>query len=163
MKSLIKLTEGDLHRIIKESIVNLLNEQELGVGKKIRIEADDYIFNVNVKFGSLNDMIDNSTRNESMAGGYCYVIGGNFNRAMLNLPTRKNQAPFIQIAVVLDRENNGATSININSWKAVYSKNHYFDEELKNGLYPVEINWDGKTYVRGLEDRGEYNWHKGFN
>ena len=52
--------------------------------------------------------------------------------------------------------------IRYSCWEGTYCYcPSWFDEEMKQGLFPVKANWDGKTYIeRGKYDKdGKYVTH----
>ena len=68
MKKVIRLTEGDLHRIVKESVRNILNEYNYNAIRsvyKLVIKADMLCQNGDIE-GAINVLIGNSSAGTSV-------------------------------------------------------------------------------------------------
>ena len=132
------------------------------ITKTIEVFNHPYKWNVQVEFGTLEDMLKNA-KHWVRWDGMEVSIGGSFNKKMDS--TRR--APLVQIAVQIDYDtysvDNGTLKLNgVKSakgikkcpWEGVYCYcKDYFDDMLEQGLYPVRADWDGKTYI----ERGDYD------
>ena len=120
------------------------------------------MFKVEVEFGTLDEMLANRYRYQIWNGGQVF-IGGTFNEKM----NETSRASLIEMAVEFDfdtytmNENgelhfNGVSSpkgIRYSRWEGTYCYYpSWFDEEMKQGLFPIKANWDGVTYIK----RGDY-------
>lgn len=128
----------------------------------IQIGMHPYAFNIDVKFGTFDEMIKNA---KSLAywDGYQIHLGGNFNTKMEKECGRR--ASFLEIGVHLElkdydkpvTEDNveSASAVSFCHWEGVYWKCSYFDEQFKKGLWPVSADWDGKTYIERWRYKGK--------
>lgn len=138
--------------------------------KIIEVGKHPYMWKVEVTFGTLDEMIKNAYRKQSRNGLQVF-IGGSFNEGMNDTGRR---ASLFELAVEIDYDTysckdgvlklNGvksASAIGYSCWEGVYWYCDYFEGELKQGLYPIKANWDGKTYIkRGKYDKnGKYVYH----
>ena len=130
--------------------------------KVIEVYKHPYMFKVEVEFGTFDEMVANRYRFQKWNGGQLF-IGGSFNEKMNNT----SRASFIELAVEFSfdtykRDENGELhfggvsspeGIRYSCWEGTYCYcPSWFDEEMKQGLFPVKANWDGVTYI----ERGEY-------
>ena len=127
--------------------------------KTIQIYKHPYMWNVVVKFGTLQEMLNNSLNDIASRE---IVIGGSFNGKMNG--TRR--AALINIGVEISpspdhcrfpkaedvKEVKGICS---SPWEGVYWYENFFNDELKQGLYPINADWDGKTYIERWTYKGE--------
>ena len=133
------------------------------IKKTIRIFKHPYAFDINVTFGTFEQMIENAV-NKYRWDGYQIAIGGDFNKEISKRCGRR--ASFLEIGVQLELKESRAsvTLDNVEKayaicqcrWEGVYWKCSYFDEDIKNGLYPVTADWNGKTYIERWTYKG-YN------
>ena len=134
--------------------------------KVIEVYNHPYMFKVEVEFGTFEEMIAKRYRYQTFNGGQVF-IGGTFNEKMNDT----SKASLIELAVEFDfdtfhRDENGGLhfdnvsspkGISYSRWEGTYCYcPSWFDEEMKQGLFPVKANWDGVTYI----ERGEYVNHK---
>lgn len=137
------------------------------VTKTIEVFKHPYKWEVEVEFGTIEEMLKNCHRVGAW-DGIEVLVGGSFNKKM----DSGSRAPLCQVGVQLDVETYGtengvfsvsgvksAKGIRKNSWEGTYCYNKsLFDSMLEQGLYPVRANWDGKTYIeRGKLDK-DGNW-----
>lgn len=127
--------------------------------EKIRIYRHPYAFDLDVTFGSFDEMIRNAKRCEDW-DGYQIHLGGSFNRKIEEIGGRR--ASYLEIGVSLDvigkvSEENvvSAKTICFSHWDGVYWYSEYFDEYMKKGLYPVSADWNGKTYIKEWTYKGK--------
>jgi hypothetical protein len=129
---------------------------EKKITKTIEVRKHPYMFKVEVKFGTLQEMLDNAHYKVNW-NGYQISIGGTFNKKLDS--TRRS--PLVQLAVEIPRDGyivenrriklNGTGSpkgIIKSEWEGVYWYcESLFDDMLEKGLFPVRADWDGKTYI----------------
>ena len=130
--------------------------------KVIEVYKHPYMFKVEVDFGTFEEMVANRYRFKKWNGGQLF-IGGSFNEKMNNT----SRASFIELAVEFSfdtykRDENGELhfggvsspeGIRYSRWEGTYCYcPSWFDEEMKQGLFPIKANWDGVTYI----ERGDY-------
>ena len=130
--------------------------------KVIEVYKHPYMFKVEVELGTFDEMVANEYRYQTWNGGQLF-IGGSFNEKM----NKTSRAPWIELAVefdfdTYDRDENGKLHFNnvsspkgisYSRWEGTYC--YYpslFDEEMKQGLFPVKADWNGVTYI----ERGDY-------
>lgn len=137
------------------------------VTKTIEVFKHPYKWEVEVEFGTIEEMLKNCHRVGAW-DGIEVLVGGSFNERM----DSGRRAPLCQVGVQLDVETygseNGVFSVSgVKSAKGIrknpregtycYNKS-LFDSMLEQGFYPVRANWDGKTYIeRGKLDK-DGNW-----
>ena len=147
--------------------MNNVDKKENKVTKTIEVCKHPYKWNIQVEFGSLEDMLK-YCKYWKRWNGIEVSIGGSFNEKM-DLGRR---APLVQVAVQLDVDSygsvDGALTINgLNSAKSI-RKNPYegtycyyeslFDDMMKQGLFPVRADWDGKTYIQTGQYDENHRW-----
>lgn len=130
--------------------------------KVIEVYKNPYMFRVEVDFGTFEEMVANRYRFQTLNGGQLF-IGGSFNEKM----NETSRAPLIELAVEFSFDTykwdengelhfEGMSSpkgIRYSRWEGTYCYwSSLFDEEMRQGLFPVKANWDGVTYIK----RGEY-------
>lgn len=128
--------------------------------KTIQIGKHPYAFNIDVTFGSFEEMLANA-KYKSHWDGYQIDLGGSFNRMIEEQCGRR--ASFLSIGVQLELkdDNKPVTLDNVESayaisqcrWEGVYWKCSYFDDEIKRGLFPIKADWNGRTYI----ERGKFD------
>lgn len=126
----------------------------------IRIGKHPYAFDIKVQFGSFEQMLENAT-DKCHWDGYQIALGGDFNRRIEKQCGKR--ATFLEIGLQLELKESREpiTLENVEKafaicqcrWEGVYWKCTYFDEEIKQGLFPVTADWDGKTYI----ERGKFD------
>ena len=131
------------------------------ITKTIEVFKHPYKWNVQVEFGTFEDMLKNAYCCKRW-DGMEISVGGTFNKQMDS--TRRS--PLVQIAVQVQydtyRVDNGilklngvtdAKGIRTCPWEGTYCYcESLFDDMIAKGLYPVRADWDGKTYI----ERGKY-------
>ena len=171
-KKVITITENEIKRIVAECVAKLQesgetpsdgivnrNDTRQNPRKTVRVTKHPYMWEVSVEFGTLQEMLDNAN---DITGGEI-EIGGSFNKRMWSESGRR--AALITIGMKVyptpDRyrfpkadEIKEAEGICSSPWEGVYWRISDFDEELKQGLYPVSANWDGKTYIQRWKTKG---------
>ena len=133
--------------------------------KTIQIGKHPYAFNIEVTFGSFEEMLANASR-KVYWDGYQIDLGGSFNKQMDY--ECGGRASFLNIGVQLELKDDrlpitlenvtAAYAISQCRWEGVYWKCTYFDKEIKQGIYPIKADWNGVTYIeRGNFDKN-HNW-----
>lgn len=129
--------------------------------KTIEFYKHPYMWKVEIEFGTFEEMIANRHGYQTWNGGQVF-IGGTFNEKM----DSTNRAALVQIGVEFDfdiyersngqlRFNNVSSpkGISYSRWEGTYCYySSMFNEEMKQGLFPVRANWNGETYI----EKGEY-------
>lgn len=130
--------------------------------KKIQWRKHPYIYELNVSFGSLTQMLENrylSRRSWESYNMQMYeiLIGGNYNRDYWKGGRRRESSIGIELKVrlgkgLLDITEDDVLSARIvsyNDWEGTYGyRNVDGIEDCKvSGMYPIAANWDGKTNV----------------
>lgn len=129
--------------------------------KTIELYKHPYMWKVEVTFGSLKEMLDNA---QNMIPSNEVELGGSFNKRMWEESGRR--APLINIGVKISPnpelhrfpkadDITDVKGIGICHWEGVYWEISCFDEEIRNGLYPVKADWDGKTYIQDCTYKGK--------
>lgn len=84
---LVRLTEGDLHRIIKESVKNVLNEAKVTPSKynsnfydENEIDGDDFSVGKSYETGSLSKPVQRNIMYKGKYAGQMHQGGRNFGR-----------------------------------------------------------------------------------
>lgn len=119
--------------------------------KTVEIYKHPYMWKVQIKFGTLQEMLDNSPTRIHYGE---MALGGSFNKQM----DSGNRAALIQIGLEIQptperlhkpnaKDITEVKGICMSNWEGTYWYIDAFDEELKNGLYPISADWDGKTYI----------------
>ena len=130
--------------------------------KIIEVRKHPYMWKVEVTFGTLQEMLDKSLNVMSSSE---IEIGGSFNismdstkrAALICLGCKISPSPdryrFPNVEDI--KEVKGICS---SPWEGVYWYVDYFDEFIGKGLYPINADWDGKTYIeRGYYDKN-HRW-----
>lgn len=132
--------------------------------KTIQVKKHPYMWNVEVEFGTFEQMIANRYRWQEW-NGFQIFIGGTFNEKMNN----GTRASLIELAVEIDAESfshvNGelsfsgissAKGIRYSRWEGTYCYyESLFDEMMKKGLFPIRADWDERTYIERLSYKGK--------
>lgn len=151
-----------LKSIISEEIKTVLKEN---TNKNFKIYNPPYAFEANVRFGTYDEMISNAMSVSNWDCSLKVILGGSFNEKM----KRKRDASMLYIGVqyskCLDWSNRNygmvsAKTICDSPWEGVYWKSGYFDEEMKQGLFPVSVDWGGKCYVKRGKHDANGNWNE---
>ena len=135
--------------------------------KTIRVYKHPYMWEVQVEFGTLQEMLDKSP---NVIHYHEMALGGSFNKKM----NSTNRAPLIQIGLEVTpcpefcrkpkAENiTEVKGICMCSWEGAYWYIDSFDDEIKKGLYPISADWNGKTYIeRGKFDESNHwkTWYE---
>lgn len=135
--------------------------------KTIEVRKHPYMWKMQVEFGTLEDMLKNRY-DWKRWHGIEVSIGGSFNKKM----DSGRRAPLVQVAVQFDvnsyRTENGelvlngiksAKSIRKSPWEGTYCYyESLFDDMMKQGLFPVRADWDGKTYIETGEYDENHRW-----
>ena len=107
-----------------------------------QIYKHPYMWNVEITWGTKDEMLKNKIPTSHVWKNQV-IIGGSFNKEMRN----GSRAALVLIGVELHDNNNDA-SIQYCPWEGTY---HYldglFDKNLEQGIYPISLDWDGKTYI----------------
>ena len=138
--------------------------------KTIRVYRHPYAFDLDVEFGTFDEMIK-SAYSQGAWDGYQVKVGGSFNKKMDNT----SRAAFLQIGVQLKTKKCGdmnymsmpkvhlteddvasAMGIMISPWEGTYWESGWCSEELKSGLFPVRADWDGKTLIERTKKSKPY-------
>lgn len=113
-----------------------------------------YKWDVEITWGTKEEML--------LANGYekfedNIEIGGSFNKAMWDAGGR--QAPLVIIALYKkgDTEDTyvGVKRLPWEGCRCFLKGEMGIDENIKNGIYPVKIDWDGKTYIERWREKGK--------
>lgn len=125
--------------------------------KKIEVFKHPYKWEIEVTFGSLQDLLDNALNDLTSSD---IRIGGSFNNKMRTL---RNAALF-QIGVRLEvvpsvkdlfpgrpwpkaDEIASVKGLAMSPWEGECWYINTFDPYLVKGLYPVKADWDGRTFI----------------
>lgn len=135
--------------------------------KIIEVCKHPYMFKVEVTFGTFDEMVEKRYNYQSWNGGQVF-IGGSFNRRMNDT----SRAALVELGVEFDFKSfttdedkklhfigvESPKGIRYSRWEGTYC--YYpslFDEEMKQGLFPINADWDGVTYIeRGGYVNGRY-------
>jgi len=129
--------------------------------KTIRVYRHPYAFDLDVEFGTFDEMLS-SAYSQGAWDGYQVKVGGSFNKKM----DETSRAAFFQVGVQLKTKKDDKTNymhmpkkhlteddvisakaIGISPWEGTYWESGWCSEELKSGLFPVRADWDGKTLI----------------
>ena len=131
--------------------------------KTITIGRYPYRFEIKLTFGTLYDMLDNCIQTKKGWGGVAIYLGGTFNEKMNKIGGRR--AAFINVGVELNLKDSRfpttadnietAKGLNIHCWGSEQCYIKSFDDEMKQGLYPISADWDGNVYEADFNERGE--------
>lgn len=115
--------------------------------KTIRIYKHPFAFDVKVTFGTLEEMKANSRYD---CWSNLYELRCDFNKDIAKRCGRR--AAFI--AIGCKNTENGWTGVSISHWEGTYGfREEWFEDEFKQGLFPIAAEWDGKTYI----ERSKYS------
>ena len=135
--------------------------------KVINVYKHPYMWEVEFTFGTIEEMVSNRASVRGMCRGfdksgkpfkYFHLnIGGSFNREM----DKTNRAPLVQLGVeiLVGRNIDYWREVNINdiqsvkfiqscNWEGIYGYREEWDKFIEQGLFPVNANWNGKTYIK---------------
>lgn len=107
-----------------------------------------------VTFGSIQEMIDN--RYDYVDGGEGLIIGGDFNQKIQKVFSTASKielrayfiSPSIKKQVDVKEMEYGAEIWNYSRYGGVMSRENEFDNYIKQGLFPINIDWyDDITYI----------------
>ena len=129
--------------------------------RTIKVCKHPYMWEVDVEFGTLEQMLENAYHWQTWHG-FEVCIGGTFNKGM----DKTRRSPLVQLAVQVQYDTYGGDNGKLklkgvrspkgivkSPWEGVYWYcESLFDDMLEKGLYPIRADWDGKTYI----ERGEY-------
>ena len=115
--------------------------------KTIRIYKHPYAFDLKVTFGTLEEMKANCYF-DSWSKVYEFKDG--FNKDISKKCGRR--ASFIAVGCKMATPNEWK-AVCISNWNGTYGFREWFDEEFKQGLFPISVEWDGKTYI----ERSKYS------
>lgn len=105
-----------------------------------------YKWNVRITWGTFEEMIANQI-DEYFTWKDKVIIGGSFNKAMMGT----SRAALVMIALQKEGE---YVATQHSPWEGTYfylKERMGINENIKKGIYPVSIDWDGKTYIQDYD------------
>ena len=125
--------------------------------KKIRVYKHPYMWEVDFTFGTLEQMIENR---ESVTGQYTssfhLYFGGSFNKEM----NSTNRAPLVLVGaeIGVNKRTDYWREVDVTDissvkciqscmWEGTYFFLEELNEFIKQGLYPINVDWNGVTYI----------------
>ena len=145
-KKLIRLTEGDLHRLVKESVNKIINEAQIGRGTTTTISssdyADDYHDHTTYHFNTSENPYSNDSV-QMLADRFEKRLGGEYKVSAFNNPIMKKDE---------DSDSNATTTANIVDFKVTTPNSRY--SNVQDIMYIAKVanqlfsNMHGERYFK---------------